>query len=311
VSLLLGAWTVGLILSLLGLGVFISFRVFKFPDITTEGSITLGAATVAVLLTRGTSPFVATLAGFVAGACAGAVTGVLHTRFGINGLLSGIIVMTALYSVNLRIMGQSNIPLLNARTLVTEAEAVGRWVCGGGDSIAVLGWSLAVRDLFTLGLALLAIAASAGLLYAFLRTHLGTAMRATGDNDQMITALGVDVRNMITLGLALANGLIGLSGALLAQYQGFADVQMGIGMVVWGLASVIIGEALVGTRQLGFIIIGTLMGSVLFRLLVAVALRAGLNPNDLKLITAGFVFAALILPGMLARLRKGNPARHA
>ena len=141
------------------------------------------------------------------------------------------------------------------------------------------------------------------LLWAFLRTQLGTAMRATGNNEQMIRALGVDVGNMQIVGLALANGLVGLSGALLAQYQGFADVQMGIGMVVWGLASVIIGEALVGTTQLGLVITGAVMGSVLFRLLVAIALRAGLDPNDLKLVTAVFVFAALILPGVLARMR--------
>lgn len=302
-TLLLGAWTVGLILSLLALGVFISFRVFKFADITTEGSITVGAATVAVLLAQGVSPPLATLCAFVAGAAAGALTGVLHTRFGINGLLSGIIVMTGLYSVNLRIMGQSNIPLLNVRTMVSDGEALGQWLLGGVQSVPMLGWNVPLREVGTLLLAGVLIVVVGLLLFAFLRTNLGTAMRATGDNDQMITALGVDVRNMITLGLALANGLVALSGALLAQYQGFSDVQMGIGMVVWGLASVIIGEALVGTRQLGFILIGTVMGSVLFRLLVAGALRAGLNPNDLKLVTAGFVFAALVLPEALARAR--------
>ncbi len=311
-TLMLGAWTVGLILSLLALGVFISFRVFKFADITTEGSITLGASILAVALLRGHSPALATAEAFLAGACAGAATGVLHTRFGIDGLLSGIIVMTALYSVNLRVMGQSNISLLNSHTIVTDAQAVGAWLTGGAEGVTVLGWAIALRELFTLVLVALFVAAVAVVLYAFLRTNLGTAMRATGDNDQMITALGVDTRNMITLGLALANGLIALSGALLAQYQGFADVQMGIGMVVWGLASVIIGEALVGTRQLGFIVIGTVMGSVLFRLLVAVALRAGLNPNDLKLVTAVFVFVALILPGLLARLQRGGKtAAHA
>jgi putative ABC transport system permease protein len=146
-----------------------------------------------------------------------------------------------------------------------------------------------------------------GVLYMFFRTNIGTAMRATGDNAQMIRALGVNTGNMIVIGLALSNGLIAFSGALLAQYQGFADVQMGIGMVVWGLASVIIGEALVQTRQLGLTITGAVMGSILFRLLVAIALRWGLNPNDLKLITAVFVFVALILPGLLAKLqsRKG------
>ena len=141
------------------------------------------------------------------------------------------------------------------------------------------------------------------VLFAFFQTHLGTAMRATGDNSQMIRALGVNDGTMIVLGIAVSNGLIALAGALLAQYQGFADVQMGIGMVVWGLASVIIGEALVGTRQLGLTICGAVMGSVLFRLLVAIALRLGLNPNDLKLITAVFVFAALILPSLLRRFK--------
>ena len=150
--------------------------------------------------------------------------------------------------------------------------------------------------------------AVATALYLFFRTNLGTAMQAAGDNDQMIRALGVNVDTMIVLGLALSNGLIAAAGALLTQYQGFADVQMGIGMVVWGLASIIIGEALVGVRQLGFVIVGAIMGSVLFRLLVAIALRGGLNPNDLKLITASFVFAALVLPDLARRLGRNKAA---
>jgi putative ABC transport system permease protein len=306
-TLLIGAWTMGLILSLLALGVFISFRVFKFPDITTEGSITMGAATAAVLLVDGAPPSVATLAGFATGAIAGAATGVLHTKFGINGLLAGIIVMTALYSVNLRVMGQSNVPLLDVPTLATGAERLGR-ALAGGDSLSLWGQSVGVRDALTLIFSFAVVVLVGGVLYLFLRTHLGTAMRATGDNDQMMRALGVSAGNMLVLGLALANGLVGLSGALLVQYQGFADVQMGIGMVVWGLASVIIGEALVGTRQLEYVLVGTVMGSVLFRLLVAVALRAGLNPNDLKLITATFVFIALVLPSALTRLRHRRAA---
>jgi putative ABC transport system permease protein len=149
------------------------------------------------------------------------------------------------------------------------------------------------------------------LIYVFLRTNIGIAMQAAGDNPQMIRALGVNVENMVVLGLAVSNGLVALSGALLAQYQGFADVQMGIGMVVWGLASIIIGEALVGVRQLGLIITGAAMGSVLFRLLVAIALRGGLNPNDLKLVTAAFVFIALVLPGLVTRLSSGRRRRRA
>lgn len=167
----------------------------------------------------------------------------------------------------------------------------------------MMGWEISSLDASVLVLTFVAIALTCVLLYAFFQTHLGTAMRATGDNSQMIRALGVNDDNMIVLGLAVSNGLVALSGAFLAQYQGFADVQMGIGMVVWGLASVIIGEALVGTRQLGFIICGAVMGSVLFRLLVAIALRLELNPYDLKLITAVFVFLALILPSLMRKFR--------
>jgi putative ABC transport system permease protein len=163
---------------------------------------------------------------------------------------------------------------------------------------------VSTRDAAVLVLALGVSMAVGTLLYFFFRTNLGTAMQAAGDNPQMIRALGVNVDNMIVLGLALSNGLIAMSGALLTQYQGFADVQMGIGMVVWGLASVIIGEALVGVRDLGFVIIGAVMGSVLFRLIVALALRGGLDPNDLKLVTAVFVFVALVLPGLVQRLRR-------
>jgi putative ABC transport system permease protein len=212
--------------------------------------------------------------------------------------------MTALYSVNLHVMGKSNVPLMSATTLASWAEHALSGVLGGRTSLAVMGWQVGARDAGVLACSLVIVACTGAVLYAFFRTDLGTAMRATGNNAQMIRALGVNVDNMIVLGLALANGLIALSGALLAQYQGFADVQMGIGMIVWGLASVIIGESLVGTQQLGLVIAGAVMGSVLFRLLVAIALRAGLNPNDLKLITAAFVFAALVLPDLLKKLRR-------
>lgn len=305
-TLLIGAWTIGLILSLLALGVFISFRIFDFPDITTEGSITLGATIAATLLVVGVSPIWATVAGFCGGALAGAATGILHTKFRIHGLLSGILVMTALYSINLRIMGKSNVPLLSEITLATRAERVGTSLLGGATNLNVFGWEVGVRDGAVCALSLLFIALVGVLLYAFFRTNLGTAMRAAGDNAQMIKALGANVDHMIIGGLALANGLVALAGALLAQYQGFADVQMGIGMVVWGLASVIIGEALIGSQSLGLTIVGAVMGSILFRLLVAIALRAGLDPNDLKLITATFVFLALILPNLLASLKSNN-----
>jgi len=302
-SLLIGALTIGFILSLLALGVYISFRIFDFPDITAEGSITLGAAVTSTLLVAGWSPLPATAMGFVAGLVAGSITGILAMQFEINKLLSGIITMTALYSVNLRIMGRSNIPLLNETTLVSQTEKLAQSLFQT-QNVVFLGWEVSVKDMAILLLIPLLITAACILLYLFFRTNLGTAMRATGDNAQMIRALGADDRYMVILGLALSNGLVALSGAVLAQYQGFADVQMGIGMVVWGFASVIIGEALVGTRQLGFAITVAVMGSILFRLLVAVALRWGLNPNDLKLITAAFVFVALILPLILRRIQE-------
>jgi putative ABC transport system permease protein len=310
-SLLIGAMTIGFILSLLALGVYISFRIFEFPDITAEGSITLGAAVCAVLLTDHWSPMAATLMGALAGGVAGAFTGMLAMKFQVNRLLSGILTMTALYSVNLRIMGKSNVPLLHEATLVTQAESIGQKIFGKAD-VWVLGWDVPPRDAALMLLAPPAIALVALVVYWFFRTNLGTAMRATGDNRQMIRAMGADDGLMVILGLALANSMVALSGALLAQYQGFADVQMGIGMVVWGLASVIIGEALVGTTQIGYAITGAIMGSVLFRLLVAMALRWGLNPNDLKLITAGFVFAALVLPKALDSMKvKKRRAAHA
>jgi putative ABC transport system permease protein len=305
-TLVIGALTIGLILSVLALGVYISFRIFDFPDITAEGSITLGAAVAAVLLVAGTNPFIATTAAFCAGLAAGSVTGVLHTKFKINGLLSGILVMTALYSVNLHVMGKSNVPLLSATTFGNYADDAARALRMTG-SMRFLGWEVSAQDVSILIGVLGAIVITAVALDRFFRTHLGTAMRATGDNPQMIRALGVDVGAMVILGLAVSNGLIAVSGALLAQYQGFADVQMGIGMLVWGLASVIIGEALVGVRSLGLSIVGTIMGSVLFRLLVAMALRWGLDPNDLKLITAMFVFGALVLPTLLTKLRSRKP----
>jgi putative ABC transport system permease protein len=239
---------------------------------------------------------------------AGGVTGVLATKCRINALLSGIIVMTALYSINLHVMGKSNLPLLNETTLATRAEQFGEKIFGDASDLNIAGWSVGVRDASMLLSVLLFIVVVCILLYVFFRTNLGTAMRAAGDNPQMIRALGVSVDAITIFGLAMSNGLIALSGALIAQYQGFADVQMGVGIVVLGLASVIIGEALVGTRAVGLLITGTVMGSVLFRLLVAIALRWGLNPNDLKLITAAFVFAALVMPDLARRVRLRRPA---
>ena len=306
-TLLIGALTIGLIMSLLSMGVYISFRIFELADITVDGSITFGAAVAAVLLSSGMNPACATLCGFAAGALAGFVTGILQTRFGIDALLAGILVMTALYSVNLHVMGKSNVPLLDVPSLSTWCEGwASSWL--GSSRVEFFGWTAHSRDLGMLALVFACACAAGAALYWFFRTQIGCAMRATGDNPQMIRALGGGVENYRVLGLALSNGLVGLAGALLAQYQAFADVQMGIGMVVFGFASVIIGEALVGASGLGYAIVGAIIGSVLFRLLTAIVLRWGLNPNDLKLITAVFVFAALYMPVLMRRRQRGAHA---
>jgi putative ABC transport system permease protein len=303
-SLLIGSTTIGLILALLALGIFISFRIFDFPDITAEGSFTFGAATAAALIAGHVNPLPACLLAFLAGMGAGAATGIIHTRFKINPLLAGILVMTALYSVNLHIMGRSNIPLLNETTVFTWIENLSVYISGADDKTMIIGWEVATKDLWLLLFISLVISAFCVILWWFFRTNIGTAMRATGDNAQMIRALGVNTKTLIIIGIAMSNGFIALAGALLAQYQGFADVQMGLGMLVWGLASVIIGEAIINDDSLGFVILGAVVGSVLFRLLVAIALRWGLNPNDLKIITALFVFIALILPGLMKNRKK-------
>ena len=307
-TLLIGAMTMGFILALLALGVYLSFRIFNIPDMTAEGTVTLGASVAAVMMVNHVNPVLATLVAAVAGTAAGAITGLLATKFKINALLSGILVMTGLYSVNLYVMGRSNVPLLETTTLSTYSETLGARIFGSAANIHLAGWPVSVRDASILIGIVLLTSVICLLLYLFFRTDLGTAMRATGDNPHMICALGVSVDGATIFGLAISNGMVALCGALIAQYQGFADVQMGVGMVVLGIASVIIGESLVGTNSVGLLIVGTVMGSVLFRLLVAIALRWGLNPNDLKLITAVFVFAALVTPNFARRIRFRRPS---
>jgi putative ABC transport system permease protein len=300
-TLLIGALTLGAILALLAIGVYISFRIFAIADITVDGSLTFGAAVTGVLLVKhGVNPLLATGAGFLGGMAAGTVSGLLQTRFRINSLLAGILVMTALYSVNLRVMGRSNIPFLGAVSLSTYCERFGGEVFGA-PGVDLFDWTVASADLMVFLLMSGLVSLTALALWVFLRTDIGTAMRASGDNPQMVRALGGNVEAYRMFGLALSNGLVALAGSLWAQYQNFADAQMGIGMVVWGLASVIIGEALTSASSVGLAIFGSILGSILFRELVAIALSFGLNPNDLKLVTAVFVFAALILPDALAR----------
>ncbi len=302
-SILLATWIFGTALGLTALGVFVSYRLFSFPDVTTDGSFTLGAAVAAVLIVVGVHPAWATLAAAAAGASAGATTGVIHALLGVPPLLSGILVTTALASVNLVVMGRSNIPLTQNPTLTAAAEAtLGPLLARAGVAERDAG------DLAVLLVLLAIVAAVVASLYVFFRTNLGTAMRAGGDTATMARALGRDTRLLVIAGLAIANALVAASGALVAQYQRFADVQMGLGMVVWGMASVFLGAALAGGTRLGGALVATVVGSVSFRLLVAAALRAGLHPDWLKLATAAVVLAALVAPGIMARLRPRGTA---
>ena len=309
-SLVIGAFTMGLILSLLSLGMFISFRMIRFTDITVDGSITLGASISAIMIAQGHSPWLAVLVSTLGGALAGSVTGILYTRFKIQEILSGILVMTALYSINLRILGRSNIPLLDVTTISTGMEGLIGKITANASRIYILGWQVPTGDLAVFITSGIIVIIMAIVLYSFLFTHIGTALRAAGSNPQMVRAQGINNKTMIIFSLAMANALVAFAGSMLAQYQGFADVQMGIGMMIWGLASIIIGEALVGHASLGLTITGVILGTILFRLLIAIALRWGLNPNDLKLVTAVFVFAALVIPswfGSLSSKIKGEP----
>lgn len=287
-----GALELGLIYGVMALGVYLTFRILNFPDLTVDGSFTTGAAVSAAMIVNGQNPLLATLAGAAAGLVAGAITGVLHTKGKIDGLLAGILTMIALWSINLRIMGMANVPLLREDTLFTPMREAG-WI--GKTWYAVLVIAVV---LFALKL----------IVDWFLSTDLGLAIQATGNNEQMIRSFGVNTDGMKILTLALSNGLVALAGALVAQYQGFADISMGIGLILIGLASVILGQAVLGQRNIFMASLAVLVGSVLYRLIIFFALIAGLNPNDMRAVTAVLVVAALLLPrwGFLKKIPSLN-----
>jgi putative ABC transport system permease protein len=308
VNLLIGAATIGLILAPLALGVFISYRIYHTLDLTADGSFGVGAAVVAALLVREVPPLAATALGTLAGVVAGGITGLLHTQFLVGVLLAGVLTSTALYSVSLFIMGSGNLSLASTETLATVAERLGERLFGLPPSLTLLGTSVSGGRLAELVLMALLAGGLALALALFLGTDLGLAMRAAGNNPQMAKAVGIDVDRMVVLGLGLSNGLIALAGALLAQFDGFANIQMGVGAVVTGVATLMVGETLLGKRPLGRWIAGAVAGAVVFRLLIAAAVRAGLNPNALKLVTAVFVLAVLVLPELLRRARGAGMA---
>ena len=287
---LLGAIELGTIYAILALGVFISFRTLNMPDLTVDGSIVTGMATSAVLCVAGVNPYIALVGAFAAGACAGILTGFLHTKLKIQAILAGILVMLASYSINLRIMGKTpNIPLTKSDTIYKMADQIMPSKYSG----------------IILGIIILVVIIA--LLYMFLQTRIGFVFRATGDNEDMVRAAGVSGDTMKLLGLALSNGLVGLAGGMLAQNQAFADINSGTGMMVIGLASVILGEVVFGMSTLLRRLIAASLGAILYRIIISQALYIGMESSDLKLVSAIIVAMALYL-GLLgergAKIRK-------
>ncbi len=289
-QILLGAVALGLLWAVMTIGVYITYRILDIADLTVEGSITLGASVSASMIAGGANPGLATLCALAAGFAAGLATGLLHTKLRIPALLAGILTMIALYSVNLRVLGKANVSLLRMRTVYSPLEALG---LEKNMAVVILG----------LGLVLLIIL----ILYWFFGTEIGNAIRATGNNPSMVRAQGVNTDSMKILGLVLSNGLVALSGAMIAQSQNFADVQMGTGSIVIGLASLIIGEVLFGRRNFFSRLFSLILGAVTYRVIIAMVLKLGMPTNDLKLFTALTVALALSLPmfqGYLNTIRR-------
>jgi putative ABC transport system permease protein len=278
----------GLAYALVALGIVISFRILAFPDLTVDGSFALGGAVVARLIMEGVPPIYGILTAIFFGFMAGCCTGLLNTRLKINSLLAGILMMTILYSVNLRIMGRSNIQLLTVNTFLTPLENldVNRF-------IPIIAFFFVITFIVKF------------LTDMFFQTQIGFAMRATGDNEQMIRTLGVNTDNMTVLGLGMSNAFVAFSGALVAQDQGFSDIGMGIGMIVAGLAAIIIGETLIGKSTVARMTLAAIVGSVIYKFIIAIGLRLGLAPTDLKMATGVMVILALGFPA----LKKGKEAK--
>lgn len=296
-NLIISTIAQGLLWALLALGVFITFRILDVADLTVEGSFPMGAAISAVLITMGVNPWITVIVAGIGGMIAGAVTGWIHTKLKIPALLAGILTMIALYSVNLHIMGKANISLLRMDTVYFAIHSMG---ISNAVALTIIGVVVTV----VVGL----------FLFWFFGTELGTSIRATGVNPQMIRAQGVNTDSMIVLGLLLSNGFVAVSGALIAQSQGFADIGMGVGTIVIGLASVIIGEVLFasssvvrklfGNSSFVLSLVAVVFGSIIYRIVIATVLYLGMPPNDLKLFTAILVALALSLPTWQGKFRR-------
>ena len=294
-EILIGAVALGLLWAVMALGVYITYRILDVADLTVEGTIALGGAVAARMISANMNPGLSVLCATIAGLLAGLCTGLLHTKLRIPALLSGILTMIALYSINLRVMGKSNVPLLRVETVFSPLQRMG------------LSTSISSLIVGTVTVIVVAVA-----LYWFFGTELGNAIRATGNNQNMARAQGINTSNMVILGLVLSNGLVALSGALIAQYQSFSDVQMGTGSIVIGLASLIIGEVLFGTRTFKRTLVSVSLGAIIYRIIIALVLKAGMDANDLKLFTAitvAFCLSTPMIKGWLDARKKNAAAR--
>ncbi len=294
-EILIGAVALGLLWAVMALGVYITYRILDVADLTVEGTIALGGAVAARMISANMNPWLSVLCATIAGLLAGLCTGLLHTKLRIPALLSGILTMIALYSINLRVMGKSNVPLLRVETVFSPLQR--------------MGLSTSISSLIVGSVTVIVVAVA---LYWFFGTELGNAIRATGNNQNMARAQGINTSNMVILGLVLSNGLVALSGALIAQYQSFSDVQMGTGSIVIGLASLIIGEVLFGTRTFKRTLVSVSLGAIIYRIIIALVLKAGMDANDLKLFTAitvAFCLSTPMIKGWLDARKKNAAAR--
>ncbi|ALC85308.1 ABC transporter permease [Bacillus sp. FJAT-22090] len=324
-SAMFGSVEQGIIYAIMALGVYLSFRVLDFPDLTVDGSFVTGAGVAATMIVLGYHPAAATAVAIVIGFLAGCVTGFLHTKGKINALLSGILMMIALYSINLRIMGltsansigRPNIPLLNAETIFIQFQTF--WSSLGIDSninhfFSMMGVQYLPSTWGTLFIMIIIVLLIKFIVDWFLKTEVGLAIRATGDNKKMIRSLSANTDTLVIVGLGFSNALVAFSGALIAQYAKFADIGMGIGMIIIGLASVIIGEAVFGTKTILRTTFAVIAGAIIYRIVLGLALRVDLlDTGDMKLITAVIVICALILPQYFEKRREKNrkAKRHA